>query len=164
MAKEYGEVSYQKFDGITKILDLHHQAMIVLEKKVSQRFNHVEREIRDLKGMVASHCNNFSVPSTSISFEDLISHPLSPDHYELAPPISPIPTSPISTSPSIPSTSPTPPPTLALITVPQSTPSMLLPSIPQIVSPFIQLLPLPISITLPSPPSDTNKKGEKESV
>ncbi|XP_028799534.1 vegetative cell wall protein gp1-like [Neltuma alba] len=109
--------------------------------------------------MVASLCNNFFAPNTSFSFEDLLSHPPSPPHHEPAPPISPISTSPISASPPVPSTLPPPPTpaTLALITVPQSTPSIT-------VSPFAQLPPLPMSITLPSPPSNADKKGEKKSV
>ncbi|XP_028802113.1 proline-rich receptor-like protein kinase PERK2 [Neltuma alba] len=125
--------------------------MVVLEKEVSQRFDYVEREIRDLKGMVASLCNNFSALSTSFSFEDLLSHPPSPPHPEPEPPTSPIPTSPTSTSPSVPSTSPTPPPaTLALITAPQPIPSLTLPPISQAVSLLSQLPPIPISITLPT--------------
>ncbi|XP_028778199.1 leucine-rich repeat extensin-like protein 5 [Neltuma alba] len=140
--------------------------MIVLEKEVSKRFDHVDREIRELKGMVAFLCNNFSMPSTSFSFEDLLSHLSSPPHHEPAPSTSPIPTSPVSTSPSVPSTSPTPPPTLALITVPQPIASLYFPPF----SPLSQLPSLPIPLPLPtvSTPfpssSDANKKGEKDSA
>ncbi|XP_028806041.1 proline-rich receptor-like protein kinase PERK8 [Neltuma alba] len=141
--------------------------MVVLEKEVSQRFDYIEREIRDLKGKVASLCNNLSAPSTSFSFEDLLSHPPSPPHHEPAPPTSPRPTSLISTSLSIPSTSPPPPPaTVAIIIVPQPTLSLTLPPISQTISPLSQFPPLSVPLTLPtsSLPSDTNKKEEKESV
>ncbi|XP_028804980.1 cyclic AMP-dependent transcription factor ATF-5-like [Neltuma alba] len=133
-AKDYGEVSDRKFEGITKILDLYHQAMVVLEKEVSQ------------------------------SFEDLLSHPPSPPHPEPTPPTSPIPTSPVSTSLSVPSTSPTLPATLALITVPQPIPSLHFPPF----SPLSQLplLPIPLpmpTVSIPSPSADADKKGEKDS-
>ncbi|XP_028804799.1 early nodulin-55-2-like [Neltuma alba] len=44
-ARDYREVSDRKFEGISKILNLYCQAMIVLEKEVSQRFDHVDKEI-----------------------------------------------------------------------------------------------------------------------
>ncbi|XP_028784376.1 vegetative cell wall protein gp1-like [Neltuma alba] len=119
--------------------------------------------------MVASLCNNFSVPSTSFSFKDLLSHLPSPSHPVPEPSSSPISTSPILASPSIPITSSPIPSTLAIITVPQPTPSLTLLPISQAISPLTQLPPLPIPITLPTvptsfPPSDVDKKGEKESV
>ncbi|XP_028806053.1 proline-rich receptor-like protein kinase PERK9 [Neltuma alba] len=100
-------------------------------------------------------------------FEDLLSYPPSSPHHELAPPTSLIPTSPISTSPSVPSTSP--PPllaSLAIIIVPQPTPSLTLLPISQTISPLSQFPPLPIPLTLPtsSPPSNGDKRGQKESV
>ncbi|XP_028798832.1 vegetative cell wall protein gp1-like [Neltuma alba] len=138
--------------------------MIVFKKEVSQRFDYVDRDIRELKGMVASLCNNFSAPSTTFSFEDLLHYPPSPSHHEFRPSTSPIPTSPISTSPPIPPTSPTPSPTLALITVPQPVPSLHIPPF----SPLSHLPPLPIPLSIltvstPSPSSsDADKKGEKD--
>ncbi|XP_028801477.1 extensin-like [Neltuma alba] len=136
---------------------------MVLEKEVSQRFDHVDREIRELKGMVASLCNNFSTLSTTFSFEDLLSNPPSPPHHKPAPPTSAIPTSLIFTSPSVPPTSPTPP--LALITFPQPVPSLHFPPF----CPLSHLSPLPIplpmpTVSTPSPSSsDADKKGEKDS-
>ncbi|XP_028777623.1 vegetative cell wall protein gp1-like [Neltuma alba] len=115
--------------------------------------------------MVASLCNNVSIPSTTFSFEDLLHHPPSPPHHEPGPSTSPIPTSPISTSPPKPPTSPTPSPTLALITVPQSVPSLNIPPF----SPLSHLPPLPIPLPMPTvstpSPSSSNadKKGEKDS-
>ncbi|XP_028802759.1 mucin-7-like [Neltuma alba] len=157
-AKDYGEILDKKFDGITKILDLHRQAMVVLEKEVSQRFDMLKEKQRSKK-------DGSPAPTTSFGFEDLLSHPPSPSHHEFAPPTLPIPTSIVSTSPSAPSTSPTPPPTLALITVPQPIPSLYFPPI----SLLSQLFPLPIPLTMPtvsipSRSSNADKKGEKESV
>ncbi|XP_028788802.1 extensin-like [Neltuma alba] len=118
---------------------------MVLEREVSQRFDYVDRKIQELKGMVASLCNNFSTPSSTFSFEDLLHHPPSPPHHEPGPSTSTIPTSPISTSPSVPPTSPTPSPTLALITIPQPIPSLYIPSL----SPLSHLPPLPIPLSIP---------------
>ncbi|XP_028800710.1 RNA-binding protein 12-like [Neltuma alba] len=133
---------------------------MVLEKQVSQRFDYVDREIQELKGMVASLCNNFSAPSTTFNFEDLLHHSPSPPHHEPGPSTSTIPT-----SPSVPSTSPTPSPTLALITVPQPIPSIHIPSL----SPLSHLPPLPIPLSIPPvstlsfSPLNADKKGEKNS-
>ncbi|XP_028798838.1 vegetative cell wall protein gp1-like [Neltuma alba] len=138
---------------------------MALEKEVSQRFDYVDREIREIKGMVASLCNNFSTPSTTFSFEDLLHRPPSPPYHEPGPSTSPIPTSPISTSPPVPPTSPTPSPTLALITISQPVPPLHIPPF----SPLSHLPPLPIPLSIPtvstpSPSSpDAHKKEEKES-
>ncbi|XP_028800709.1 pollen-specific leucine-rich repeat extensin-like protein 1 [Neltuma alba] len=138
--------------------------MRVLEKEVSQRFDYVNRDIRELKGMVASLCNSFSAPSTTFSFEDLLYYPPSPPHHEPGPSTSPTHTSPISTSSPVPPIS-TPSPTLALITVLQSVPSLYIPPF----SPLSHLPPLPIplpmpTVSIPSPSSsDADKRGEKDS-
>ncbi|XP_028800386.1 lysine-rich arabinogalactan protein 19-like [Neltuma alba] len=143
--------------------------MAILEKEVSLRFDLVEKELKELKGMVASICINFLALGTSLSFENLLSHPPSPPYHDLEPPFSPISTSPTFASPSIPSTlSPTPPPTTsAVITVPQPTSSLPLLPISQTLSPISQLPSLPILITLPtisspSLSSNANKKREKK--
>ncbi|XP_028801037.1 proline-rich receptor-like protein kinase PERK2, partial [Neltuma alba] len=113
--------------------------------------------------MVASLCNNFSTPSTTFSFEDLLHHPPSPPHHEPGPFTSTIPTSPIPTSLSVPPTSPTPFPTLALITVPPLVPSLHIPSF----SLLFHLPPLPIPLSIPpvstpsSPPPDADKRGRR---
>ncbi|XP_028782783.1 merozoite surface protein CMZ-8-like [Neltuma alba] len=132
--------------------------MAGLERKVSQKFDSVEKELKELKGLVTSFCANFSSPSTSFSYEDLFSHPPSPPY-----------TKPATTS------EPTPPTTIPMFSVslaiipvapPQPQPS---PPISHALSPISQLPPLLIPFTLPSfsAPSasslDADKRGEKNS-
>ncbi|XP_028800359.1 uncharacterized protein LOC114755661 [Neltuma alba] len=45
--KEYGELSNKKFEGLYTVLNLHRQAMVVVEKEVFSRFDTTDKELKE---------------------------------------------------------------------------------------------------------------------